>query len=132
MRRRIFIILLSGLFIFGVNNLSSAMMCGKHSRHQEMAPAHSEHEHSTIESVSVDTSTEAVEVGNKICPVFGERINEETKATYEYEGKIYNFCCEMCIEEFKKDPEKYIEKIEKEKSEENKEEHPIHKYHHSH
>ncbi|MBI1810454.1 MAG: YHS domain-containing protein [Nitrospirae bacterium] len=46
-------------------------------------------------------------VGNKICPVSGEKIDEKTKATYEYNGKIYNFCCPMCVEEFKKDPEKY-------------------------
>ena len=36
--------------------------------------------------------------------------------TYEYEGKIYNFCCPMCIGEFKKDPQKYIDIIEKEKN----------------
>lgn len=63
----------------------------------------------------------AIEVGNKICPVSGEKINEKLKATYEYKGKIYNFCCAACIEEFKKDPEKYIKKIEEEKQkEENK------------
>ena len=36
------------------------------------------------------------------------------KEAYEYEGKVYNFCCEMCTEEFKKDPEKYIQKVEEE------------------
>jgi len=60
----------------------------------------------------------AVEVGNKICPVSGEKIDEKMKATYEYNGKIYNFCCPMCIDEFKKDPGKYIKKIEEEKKEE--------------
>lgn len=49
--------------------------------------------------------------GNRICPVSGEKINEKTKATYEYGGKIYNFCCPMCIDEFKKDPQKYIKKV---------------------
>lgn len=56
----------------------------------------------------------AVEVGNKICPVSGEKIEEKAKAAYEYEGKVYNFCCEMCIEEFKKEPQKYIDKVEEE------------------
>lgn len=60
----------------------------------------------------------AVEVGNKICPVSGEKIDEKMKATYEYKGKIYNFCCPMCIDEFKKDPGKYIKKIEEEKQKE--------------
>jgi len=62
------------------------------------------------------------DVGNKICPVTGEKINEATKATYEYQGKIYNFCCPVCIDEFKKDPEKFIKKVEEEKQEEQSEE----------
>lgn len=57
---------------------------------------------------------EAVNVGNTICPVTGEKINEQTKATYEYNGKIYNFCCAMCIADFKNDPQKYISKVEEE------------------
>ncbi|MBF0123435.1 MAG: YHS domain-containing protein [Candidatus Omnitrophica bacterium] len=28
-------------------------------------------------------------------------------AAYEYNGKIYNFCCPGCIATFKADPEKY-------------------------
>ncbi len=71
-------------------------------------------------------------VGNKICPVSGEKIDEKMKETYEYKGKIYNFCCPMCIEEFKKDPEKYIEKMEKEKAEESKHDHSTHGEHHHH
>jgi len=55
------------------------------------------------------------EAGNKICPVSGEEINDETKATYEYKGKIYNLCCSGCIEEFRNNPEKYIKIIEEEK-----------------
>ena len=34
--------------------------------------------------------------------------------TYEYEGKIYNFCCAGCIDEFKKEPQKYIDKVNQE------------------
>ncbi len=52
-------------------------------------------------------------IGNEICPVSGEKIDEKMKQTYEYKGKIYSFCCPMCVEMFKKDPEKYIEKMEK-------------------
>ena len=57
-------------------------------------------------------SVQALDSGNKICPVSGEKIDE--KSTYEYQGKIYNFCCSSCIEDFKKDPEKYIKKVEEE------------------
>ena len=62
--------------------------------------------------------TEAVTVGNKICPVMGEKIDEKTKVTYEYKGKIYNLCCAACLDEFKKNPEKYLKKIEEEKAKE--------------
>ena len=35
---------------------------------------------------------------------------ESMKATYEHDGKIYNFCCPMCIDDFKRNPEKYAAK----------------------
>jgi YHS domain-containing protein len=60
------------------------------------------------------TRKEAANVGNKICPVSEEKIDEKLKATYEYQGKVYNFCCPACIEEFKKDPKEYIKKVEEE------------------
>jgi YHS domain-containing protein len=78
----------------------------------------------TAESITIDASAQVVqptEVGNKICPVSDEEIKDETKVTYEYEGKIYNFCCQMCVDEFKKDPERYIEKIEGEEQSESQE-----------
>ena len=75
----------------------------------------------TQEDAPTAEKTKAVNVGNKVCPVSGEKIDEKLKATYEYEGKIYNFCCTACIEEFKKDPEKYIKKVEEELSAKNKE-----------
>lgn len=71
----------------------------------------------------------AVFVGNKICPVSGERLNEGSIVTYEYKGKIYSFCCPMCVEEFKKDPERYIEELEKSKGDNG---HSGHKHHHDH
>ena len=74
----------------------------------------------------------AEEVGNKICPVSGEKIDENTKVTYEYKGKIYNFCCPMCVEEFKKDPGKYIEKMEKAEEGKQGHSHEEHHHHHSH
>jgi len=57
-------------------------------------------------------SATSVNVGNKICPVTGDKVDGKT--TYEYQGKIYNFCCPACIDEFKKDPAKYIKKVEEE------------------
>ena len=62
-----------------------------------------------------------VEVGNKICPVSGEKVpgpGEKSAmggpAKFEYNGKIYNLCCKMCKKDFLKDPDKYIAKVNKE------------------
>jgi cytochrome c oxidase subunit II len=44
-----------------------------------------------------------------ICPVMGGAATKEY--FHEYQGKTYYFCCPSCIEEFKKDPEKYISKV---------------------
>ena len=83
----------------------------------------------TEQGNTVEQVNKAEEVGNKSCPVSGEIIDEENKVTYEYKGKIYNFCCSMCVDEFKKDPEKYIKKLEK--AEESKG-HEGHNEHHDH
>ncbi|MCB9719702.1 MAG: TRASH domain-containing protein [Candidatus Omnitrophica bacterium] len=47
----------------------------------------------------------------------------------EHEGKVYNLCCKMCAKSFKENPEKYIEKINKELEEagHKKDEHGSHK-----
>ncbi|MFN3481010.1 MAG: YHS domain-containing protein [Thermodesulfovibrionales bacterium] len=71
---------------------------------------------------------EKVVVGNKTCPVSGEKIDEGSAVTYEYKGKVYSFCCEGCVEEFKKDPERYIEKMEKPRDDRDGEKH--HRHHH--
>ena len=64
--------------------------------------------------VDLGTSEKSSNVGNAICPVSGEVIDPAAKVTYEYEGKIYNFCCADCVDDFKKDPEPYIKKVENE------------------
>jgi YHS domain-containing protein len=43
---------------------------------------------------------------NKYCPV-NTKDPIDPKVTYMYNGKVYGFCCEDCIADFKKDPEKY-------------------------
>lgn len=75
---------------------------------------HMHHQHSMQES-SVETG-QVEDAGNAFCPITGEKVDKHT--SYVYEGKRYYFCCPMCIEEFKKDPEKYIEKMEEGKAEE--------------
>ena len=55
------------------------------------------------------------EVGNKICPVSGDKIKSMGEAVkIEYKGKTYNLCCKMCVKDFNKDPEKFSKKVEAE------------------
>jgi YHS domain-containing protein len=44
------------------------------------------------------------------CPVMGGAINKQHYS--DYQGKRVYFCCPACISEFKKDPAKYIKKLE--------------------
>ena len=100
--------------LIGIGALSPASMYGL-SDVQLMA-----HEHggkaTTEQPGGTGQKTDKENAGNRTCPVSGEDIDEKAKVTYEYKGRIYNFCCPECVEEFKKDPGKYIEKMEKDKS----------------
>ncbi len=76
--------------------------------------AHEGHDHDG----AVSPSGSAEEAKKELCPVSGEKIEQEGKYTYEYEGKVYNFCSAGCVEEFKKDPERYIGKMKGEAAKE--------------
>ncbi|UCC41606.1 MAG: YHS domain-containing protein [Candidatus Aminicenantes bacterium] len=46
-----------------------------------------------------------------VCAVSGKEMKKsEAKATYEYKGKTYYFCCDNCKEAFIKNPKKYTQK----------------------
>ena len=95
------------LFMFGLTTSSFGQMkCAGH-------PSGG-HKHNSSVSTIQTSQEKAIAVGNKVCPVLNEKIDEKLKSTYEYKGKIYNFCCTGCIDEFKKDPQRYIKKIEEE------------------
>jgi len=81
-----------------------------HGTHSEAVPEGDE-ETTHAEEISPD----AVNIGNKICPVSGELISDvgDGKGVQiEHKGKIYNVCCKFCAKDFKKDPEKFIKIIE--------------------
>jgi YHS domain-containing protein len=91
--------LVTGVFIVAFSEISLAMSC---------------HDGCSEEAVTRAAKKEPVNVGNKICPVMGNKINEKNKYTYEYEGKVYNLCCAGCVSAFKSSPEKYIKNVEDE------------------
>ena len=73
-----------------------------------------------------EADSKEVEVGNKFCPVTGDKMPApgekgamgDEPIKYEYNEKIYNLCCKMCMKDFKKDPEKYSKIAEDEVAEE--------------
>ncbi|MCX5683776.1 MAG: YHS domain-containing protein [Planctomycetota bacterium] len=50
------------------------------------------------------------EIAQKLCPVTGDPISKDIFV--DYNGRRIYFCCNMCPAEFKKDPEKYIKKMD--------------------
>jgi YHS domain-containing protein len=46
---------------------------------------------------------------NTVCPVEGGDVDKSV--TTVYDGKVIGFCCDHCIPEFKKDPEKYMKNL---------------------
>lgn len=57
------------------------------------------------------SSMEGDPQGLGICPVMRGEASQDY--SYDYNGTTYYFCCPSCIEQFKKDPQKYISKIKK-------------------
>ena len=47
---------------------------------------------------------------NKMCLVEDEH-EIDPKVTVNYKGKTIGFCCKDCVEEFEKDPEKYVKRL---------------------
>ena len=67
------------------------------------------------EEVAEVGEEEIIDVGNTICPVDGEAVDENV--SYVYEGKRYYFCSPECLELFMEDPEMYIEEMGEETEE---------------
>jgi YHS domain-containing protein len=57
------------------------------------------------------TQSSAGETFNKFCAIEKENKVDPKGKTYTYNGKVIGFCCDDCIDEFKKNPEKYMATI---------------------
>jgi len=49
---------------------------------------------------------------NKFCAVEGKGHDIDPKVTTVFQGKTIAFCCRDCIDEFNKNPEKYVKGME--------------------
>ena len=59
-----------------------------------------------------ELEAETAVIEQKTCPVMGAPISPDIYV--DYEGRRIYFCCLSCVEAFKKDPEKYVEKVDAE------------------
>ena len=75
---------------------------------------------SSATTTTAAAADKAVEVGHKFCPVSREKVGAGMGKVVkkEYKGKIYNLCCNMCIKDFDKNPEKYTKIVDDEVSKE--------------
>jgi YHS domain-containing protein len=80
-----------------------------------------------------DQAKPAAEYPLDVCVVSGEKLGSMGKPVIlEHNGREVRLCCPNCTAEFKKDPEKYMKKLdeaEKKKSEEKKKDEPKHDHH---
>ena len=51
------------------------------------------------------------ETGNATCPVMNNPVNRDLYV--DHNGKRIYVCCAMCVNEVKKNPDKYLKKLEK-------------------
>jgi len=42
-----------------------------------------------------------------VCPVMGDPLDKDAYA-FVYEGRQFKFCCDACLEDFQKDPNKFV------------------------
>lgn len=92
---------------------------------EDMTSIHMEHEQALQATAPAETAGHIEDAGNTICPVMGGQVDKNIN--YAYEGKRYYFCCPMCVQAFKSDPQRYIKKLEEQQGAEKQAELDAHK-----
>ena len=112
------------ILALAVLGLSSGVVLAHEGMEHEKGMEVADHEKQSAMNKSTDMRVATDEdiknlpnVGNKLCPVSGNPIDDGSMGEavkYVYNGKIYNLCCQMCVKDFKKSPEKYSAVAQKE------------------
>jgi YHS domain-containing protein len=79
------------VLVFAARSVSAAGCCGN-------------------EDSKAAPKAEGETIAQKICPVMGNAINP--KIFVDYKGRRIYFCCGMCPDKFKADPEKYVRVVD--------------------
>ena len=93
-------------FLCAVTLLALAPACAT-----AKAPA-TEAAHHVDPSAAVIKPGEAKLGDSTVCPVSGEHFTVDASSPkVEYQGKTYFFCCNDCVADFQKNPEKFVAKL---------------------
>jgi len=71
---------------------------------------HEAHEHGKVAPKGEEPA--AAEIAQKTCPVMGGKIDKNIHI--DHNGRRVYFCCAGCVGTFKKDPAKYLAKVDAE------------------
>lgn len=63
-----------------------------------------------VHKMDASNDLKGITVVNEEDPICQMKTAEFLKDTVAYKGEIYGFCSDFCKKEFKKDPEKYVQK----------------------
>lgn len=92
---------------------------GDHDGHEHAEGVPHDHDgdgkpdHADGDHVDVNLVQASADYPLKTCVVTGDDLGDlADRIAIEHEGKQVQFCCEMCIEAFHKDPAKYLAKLE--------------------
>lgn len=61
------------------------------------------------ETVKCPVCSTEIEVGSQVAKLYGA-VRAAPRATTEYEGKEYHFCCKACKKKFDGNPSQYAKK----------------------
>jgi hypothetical protein len=90
----------------------SAVLNGRKQSEKEQAPVGDEAERTSAQGTMEPkelVAAASTEILQETCPVMEGPINEDIYV--EYKGKKVYFCCEGCVEAFKKEPKEYLAKL---------------------
>ena len=96
--------------IFSMAVIFCSLTLAQEKPEKENAESEEKVEIEVEQETEVSVETETVDIWNKVCPVEGGPVEDDT-ATIEYNGKLYGFCCPGCDAEFAENPEKFAKNL---------------------
>jgi len=98
------------VMIFSLSVLIFSVVIAQENPEKESEDNQQQVEVKNEKTTDVTTEAESKEIWNKVCPIKGNPIEDDTP-TVEYNGKLYGFCCPGCDTKFAKNPEKYSKNL---------------------